>query len=106
MLRALDRETYRRLSVNSWTPAREVPHTDTNTRASNSGNICEVRDLATRGSLSGRGLRLQSSVVALAFEIAWLRGERRGERRSELRALGERVGAEAHVDCHLADRQP
>ena len=104
MLRALDRETYRRLSVNSWTPAREVPHTDTNTRASNSGNICEVRDLATRGSLSGRGLRLQSSVVALAFEIAWLRGERRGERRPS--SAGERVGAEAHVDCHLADRQP
>ena len=28
MLRALDRETYRRL-LTPWTPAREVPHTDT-----------------------------------------------------------------------------
>jgi len=83
MLRALDRETYRRLSVNSLDAYPRSSSHRQHARASNSDNICEVRDLATRGSLSGRGLRLQSSVVALAFEIAWLRGERR----SELRAL-------------------
>ena len=73
-------------------------------RASIQATSAKYETWPRAGSLSGRGLRLQSSVIALAFEIAWLRGERRGERRPS--SAGERVGAEAHVDCHLADRQP
>ena len=103
MLRALDRETYRRL-LTPWTPAREVPHTDTTLGRPIQATSAKYETWPRAGSLSGRGLRLQSSVIALAFEIAWLRGERRGERRPS--SAGERVGAEAHVDCHLADRQP
>jgi len=81
MLRALDRETYRRLSVNPLA-AREVPHTDT-TLGRPIQASAKYETWPRAGSLSGRGRRLQSSVFALAFEIAWLRGERR----SELRAL-------------------
>ena len=86
MPRALDREAYRRLSVNPLA-AREVPHTDTTLGRPIQATSAQYETWPRAGSLSGRGLRLQSSVFALAFEIAWLRGERRRERRSELRAL-------------------
>jgi hypothetical protein len=48
MLRALDRETYRRLSVNYLDACPRSSSHRQHARASNSGNICEVRDLATR----------------------------------------------------------
>ena len=75
------------------------PHTDTTLGVQFRQHLRSMRDLATRRVSLVGGLRLQSSVIALAFEIAWLRGERRGERRPS--SAGERVGAEAHVDMWI-----